>query len=212
MHSVGPVFPCSWKPMIDEDEVRGIVRRYGEPIRRVYDLCAQGTVSPHRWRANSDRRAEVIFAIQGPGEQIWLHTKHNYPRPMFRLPTGGIERDEEVLSALLREIDEETGLSVTIQRFVALLEYRFHSKNQHGENQGKRSIGTFASYIFLVQNEMGEPVCEGNNEVAEFKPILPCQLAEVAANLRNIYGERRAWGHWRAIAHEVLDEALKKQQ
>ena len=202
MHSIAQAFPGTRKLMIDEEEVRCIVQRYGEPIRRTYDLQANGTISTDRWRADSDRRAEVIFAIQGPGDRIWLHTKHNYPRPMFRLPSGGIEPNEDVIDALLREIDEETGLSVTIQRFVALLDYRFHSE---------RETATFASYLFLVQNEECKPQSSGNDEVAEFKAILPCQLTQVATELRNIYGERRAWGHWRSIAHEVLDEVLRKK-
>ena len=198
---VDPAVRSLHKPVIDEEEVQRLASQFGEPLRQTYDVQAAGTTLEQRWRTDSDRRAEVVFAIQGPGKGIWLHTKHNYPHPIFRLPSGGIEWTESVLDALYREIDEETGLEVAVQRFVGLLHYRFH--------RGP-SVVHFASYLFLVQNLEDKLDGLSNEEVAEFRSILPCQLPQVAADLRNILGERRAWGHWRAIAHDVLSEMMKK--
>ncbi|MBV7335400.1 NUDIX hydrolase [Chloroflexi bacterium TSY] len=191
--------------MIDETEVDDLARKYGEPLRHTFDLEATGTILTHRWRIDSDRRAEVIFAIQGPGEQLWLHTKHSYPRPMFRLPSGGIDWDETVVDALFREIEEETRLPVIIQRFVALVTYRFH---RHAAIS-HRPTTQFASYLFWLQNINGSPKPGDNEEVADFKPILPSQLPEVVSDLRNIWGDRRSWGQWRALAHDVLFDYMK---
>lgn len=201
MNVVNPAVRSSRMPMIDEEEVNRLASQFGEPLRRTYDVQAAGTTLEQRWRTDSDRRAEVVFAIQGPGKCIWLHTKHNYPHPIFRLPSGGIDWDERVLDALHREVEEETGLEVVVDRFVALLHYRFHRG---------ASVAHFASYLFLVQNLEGNLENQTNAEVAEFRSILPCQLPQVAADLRNILGERRAWGHWRALAHDVLSEIMKK--
>lgn len=218
------------RPMIDESEVGELAETYGVPIRRRYEVKAGGSILQYRWRKDTDRRAEVIFAIQGPGEQIWLHTKHRYERPMFRLPTGGIDWDEPVLAALLREIKEEAGVAVKVERFVALLEYQFY---QVGAQATERAVGGtqsqapnqghledapepsgtragFASYLFLVKNLDGQLAAHDNEEVAEFKPIMPRQLIQVAADLRNVLGPRREWGHWRAISHDVLYEAMCK--
>lgn len=205
MYSVNPSHPRPRRPMIDENEVDDLVRKYGEPLRHTFDLEATGTILTHRWRKNSDRRAEVIFAIQGPGEQLWLHTKHTYPRPMFRLPSGGIEWDETVVDALFREVEEETKLPVFVQQFVALLTYRFHRNTPIP----RQSTTQFASYLFLLQNINGNPELEGNEEVADFKPILPSQLPQVASDLRNIWGERQSWGQWRALAHDVLYDFMR---
>lgn len=196
------------KPTIDEGEVRMLAAKYGEPIRRQYDIVATTAQLTRRWREDSDRRAEVVFAIQGPGKAIWLHTKHTYPRPMFRLLSGGVEWDENVEDALLREVEEETSLPVRVERFVALLEYEFHNDKMHSERRAVQ----FASYLFLLRNCNGKPHPEGNDEVAEFHSILPRQLPEVAADLRNIMGERREWGRWRAIPHDVLYEAMMNEE
>lgn len=214
--------------MVDPKEVSELTRAFGEPIRRIYDVKAGGSILRYRWRKDSDRRAEVIFAIQGPGERIWLHTKHRYERPMFRLPTGGIEWDESVMDALMREVKEEAGVAVEVQRFVALLEYHFYqvgpqergltAGNVHPKSGHQTELedacdttttrAKFASYLFLLKNLDGELIAHNNEEVAEFKPVLPRQLTQIAADLCNIMGERREWGHWRAISHDVLYEAM----
>lgn len=217
------------RPMVDQDEVCELASAFGKPIRRLYEVKAGGSILEYRWRKDSDRRGEVIFAIQGPGEQIWLHTKHRYERPLFRLPTGGIELNEPVVDALLREVEEEAGVAVEIERFVALLEYQFYQvapqeqgvaadnvhlkKQAQIDEQSEPSItrAKFVSYLFLVKNLDGRLIAHNNDEVAEFKPILPRQLSQVAADLRNVLGPRREWGHWRAISHDVLYEAMCKR-
>lgn len=187
--------------MVDQSEIRELSRLYGVPLHKQYDVKAGGSILQYRWRKDSDRRAEVVFAIQGPGEQLWLHTKHSYEYPIYRLPTGGVDWDERVEDALRREVAEETGLtSLKIQRFVALIEYRFHRNDSHTR---------FASYLFLLQNMNGKLMAPDNSdEVAEFRPLLPRQLPQASADLRNLIGKRREWGHWRAIAHDVLYESL----
>lgn len=187
------------RPMIDEAEVRHLANLYGIPIHRRYDVQAGGSILKHRWRKDVDRRAEVVFAIQGRCEQIWLHTKHQYEQPIYRLPSGGIELNESVVDAMLREVDEETGLTVQITRFVGLLEYTFHRRD---------AVAHFASYVFLLTNKSDLPPCPDDKEVSGFRSILPSQLPQISADLRNIIGERRYWGHWRALPHDVLHEAL----
>jgi hypothetical protein len=41
-----------------------------------------------------------------------------------------------------------------------------------------------------------------------FRAISPHQLRQLAANLRNLVGKRRAWGEWRALAHDLVYETL----
>jgi len=199
MRSINSALHSPKKSMIDPHEVDELSRKYGAPIRRTFEMRTTDFDLIDRWRYDPDRRAEVVFAIQGPDERIWLHTKHNYPRPIFRLLSGGVEWHECVEDALLREVDEETGLPVEVQRFVALLDYRFHSAE---------IVVRFASYLFLLRNRNGTPHPAGNEEIAEFRAILPGQLPQIAADLRNIIGERRDWGRWRAVAHDVLHEAM----
>jgi 8-oxo-dGTP pyrophosphatase MutT (NUDIX family) len=104
-----------------------------------------------------------------------------------------------VEEALLREVYEETALPVQIQRFVGLIEYRFHYGG---------STVRFASYVFHLYSVGGKPVCHEGELISEFRAVLPGQILQMAVDLRNLLGNRRAWGQWRALAHDLVYEHL----
>jgi ADP-ribose pyrophosphatase YjhB (NUDIX family) len=189
-------------PTIDEDEVAMLVRQYGLPKRLRYAVQADDYIHSYRWRKDSDRRAEVVFAIQNDSGRVWVHAKAHYPLHIFRLPSGGINWDEAVEVALLREVQEETALDVQIERFVGLIEYTFFYGTSTVE---------FASYIFHLSSSGGFPVASEGEDICEFRPVLPRQLSRIALDLRNLSGERRGWGQWRALAHDVVCESLSTQ-
>ncbi len=186
------------RPMICEMELAELARAYGIPLRRTYYIEADEYIRAYRWRAESDRRAEVVFALQDPTGKLWMHCKAHYPSHLSRLPSGGVTWDESIYGALLREIDEETGLTVQVQRFIGLLEYHFH-------HQG--AIVKFASYLFHVHCDQ-PPVPPDSGEIHAFRAIRPSQLLQLTVDMRNMMGERRGWGQWRSLAHDVVYDYL----
>ena len=63
------------------------------------------------------------MVIRRPNGRILLSIKTFYPRGAYRLPTGGIHPGEGVHDALVREAHEETGLDLTVERFLARIAY-----------------------------------------------------------------------------------------
>ncbi len=187
------------RPMIVEDEVQDLMQRYGTPARRAYWIQADDYIRAYRWQPTSDRRAEVVFAIQNPAGQIWLHAKAHYPAHIYRLLSGGVHPNEGVEEALLRELAEETSLDCAIQRFLGLITYHF----TYGDE-----VARFASYIFTLQADFTQPRCERDNEISEFHAVLPSQLGDVSNDLRNLIGDRHGWGQWRALAVDLVHEQL----
>lgn len=185
----------TYLPIIDTDEVEAIAQQYGEPRRRAFKIQADDYIRAYRWRKDIDRRAEVVFAIEDAQGHIWLHAKTHYPRHVFRLPSGGIHWDERVLAALYREVEEETHLAVALQRFIGIIEYQFVD----GDN-----VAHFASYVFHLTAGLERPVAHSREQISEFRAVLPGQLAQTAADLRNLFGDRRGWGQWRALAHDLV--------
>ncbi len=183
--------------MICEEEVTELAHRYGTPVRRIYHIQADDYIRAYRWRSNSDRRAEVVFAIQEPNGKIWMHCKAHYPAHLCRLLSGGVGWHESIHQALIREVKEETGLDVKVQAFIGLLEYRFH----HEE-----SIVKFASYVFHLVCGNQAPALPENDEIHAFRAIVPSQLGQLTVDMRNMIGERRGWGTWRALAHDLMLE------
>ncbi len=187
------------RPTVESDEVATLAARYGDPERWTVALEADEYTRPYRFSDRSDRRAEAVFAVQDQSGGIWLHAKAHYPSHIYRLPSGGINWHEDVEQGLLREIAEETALPVRIERFLGLIEYEFHHENQ---------VAHFASYVFLIHSFGGAPRPNAHEAITDFRLVLPSQLTQTAADLRNLIGDRRGWGQWRAIAHDLVYSAL----
>lgn len=184
-----------------EGEVAALAASYGAPLRRKFTLPADEATRIWRFSGNrSDRRAEVVFAIQDANGGVWTHTKRHYQEHIYRLPSGGINWAETVEAALLREVAEETALDVQITRFLGVLEYRFQYMGQ---------IAPFASYIFLLRSAGGAPQPLLDQSIAGFRLVTVAQLLQTACDLRALPAERRNWGKWRALAHDLVHEALE---
>ena len=187
------------KPVICEEEVHALGRRFGVPARRTLHLQADAYLHAMRWRKVSDRRAEVVFALQDPAGRLWVHAKRHYPPHIYRLPSGGIHPHEAVEDALRREVAEETHLVTEIDRFLGVLDYCFHHAG---------TTARFASYIFLLRCSGETPCPHAAENITEFRCILPGQLRELAADLRNLIGDRRGWGQFRAVCHDLVYDEL----
>lgn len=74
-------------------------------------------------------------------------SKHNY----FKLPGGGVEKGEDLLSALKRECLEETGCQIIVKDEIGkILEYREYDPG------GKLQQKSFC-YLTSVDGQKGEP-------------------------------------------------------
>lgn len=184
---------------ISDDEVQALAARYGAPTRRTFNVQADEYIHGYRWSPHPDRRAEVVFALQDPFDRVWLHAKRHYPAHVYRLPSGGVGLTESIHDALLREVAEETGLVAGVAGFIGLLDCHFHYGG---------AIARFASYIFLLRTDGSLPQVHTDEDISDFCLVLPSQLAQTAADLRNLIGDRRAWGQWRALAHDLVYERL----
>lgn len=90
-----------------------MIRRYGEAVRA----------------GQSYRRRPGVYAILLDGDHI-LATHQAEPVPEFQLPGGGIDKGEQPIAALHREVFEETGWKIDIRhrlgafrRFTYMPEY-----------------------------------------------------------------------------------------
>jgi 8-oxo-dGTP pyrophosphatase MutT (NUDIX family) len=139
---------------------------------------------------------EVCMAILRPSGKFLLQTKQNYPGAVMRLPSGGIHRGERVHAALLREIWEETNLTVQVERFVARIGYRAGA-----------SRSRFFTHLFLVRELSG--VLQSNDpdeKISDWQEVLPEELPLYAEKLRAMTPSWRSWGIFRAASIDILFE------
>jgi len=156
------------------------------------------------WRqilyVRKNRRAEVALHVENKNNEILLHTKTFYPPKIYRIPTGGIHPGENVIDALHRELDEETGFSALFFHQPALLVYKFRNHN--------RSIH-FVSYLFNVQVDGEEPHAKDEEEnITDYRWIYLDQLRETIEQLKDLKDKWHDWGVMRSMPHEIIYNSL----
>lgn len=194
-------------PQSTQDELERLALRFGRPLVRDVELDVSKMFDP---LDRSDRFGEVCMVVRRPGGNLLTMKKTFYPQGAFRLLTGGINSGERILDALLRETYEETGLEVSITRFLAAVAYHVR------DNKGTASaFYTFAFLLDEVRGTLG--VVDEKERVEAFREVRPADLPEMANFLdgigtdysSEIHGNWGDWGQFRAVIHRVVWEALK---
>ncbi len=187
-----------------ETEIEALAARYGAPRRVVADLT-DASFDP---LIKTDRIGEVCMVVRRRNGRLITAVKTFYPYGAYRLLTGGVAPGEGIEAALLREVDEETGLTVAVRRFLAVIEYRAATSAEHG---------LFATFAFLV-DEIGGVLApqDPGERLGGFREVLPEELPALAEALEqvgdihsdDIVGRWRSWGIFRAVVHRVVYAVL----
>ena len=189
--------------LIDDAEVARLQADYGLGQRCQLRIELTESSFDYGWRklvVKRSRRGEVVLAIQRPDGQVLLHTKLFYPPGIYRLPTGGVHPGESVLAGAMRESREETGLGITVTRFLGMVEYDFH--------QAERRM-PFVSYVLLAQADDSIPTPEDESErISGFRYVPVIELRRVADALRHLPEQWADWGMFRALPHNIVADAL----
>lgn len=191
-------------PQTVQDEIVQLSQRYGQPLERLVTLPAKKPFDPLN---KKDRYGEVCMVVRRPNGRLLTMIKTYYPRGAYRLLTGGIDHGEAIFDALLRETTEETGLKVTVNRFLAAVAYRMAGKE----------LPRFYTFAFLLDEVGGTlGVVDEGEQVEDFREIEPDGLPVMADSLEHIstnYSKKidgvwRDWGHFRAVIHRLVYEAM----
>lgn len=176
------------------------VARCGRPREWhcTYDVSSDGFGYWQLVAAN--RSAEVVLPLRRTDGRILLHTKGFYPAGTFRMLTGGIRPGEDLLAAAAREAREETGLQVTIERFLGIIHHLFV--------YGGDSIA-LDSYILLAAgpDEAPHPTDEDEG-ITGYQEVPAEGLLAVAQQLEALPAKWAEWGRFRASPHCLAYEVL----
>jgi ADP-ribose pyrophosphatase len=202
-------------PQSIQDELQQLTTQYGAPeqdgqqalpLVRAETIRTGGKFDP---LSKTDRYGEVCMVVRRKNGRLLTMTKTYYPQHSYRLLTGGINHGEGVLHALLRETREETGLDVSITRFLVAVSYSLPEAPEHP---------IFYTFAFLLNEQNGilESLDE-DEKVENFREITPAELPTLAQHLdhlntsfvKELVGQWNEWGQFRAIIHRLVYEALR---
>jgi 8-oxo-dGTP pyrophosphatase MutT (NUDIX family) len=191
----------SWLPESMQAELAELSARLGSPVTGSTNLGD----SSYLRRVVERRLAEVCMVVRRPGGRLLVFRKPFYPAGIFRLLTGGVEPKESILDALLREVNEETGLTTEVERFLAAATYLGDGRPQ------------FASFAFLLDERSGIlGALDQDEQVEAFREVEPAHLLEIAEQLERLPNEHNDvlgdtihdWGLLRALNHRLVWQAL----
>ncbi|MFZ5815907.1 MAG: NUDIX hydrolase [Bacillota bacterium] len=99
----------------------------GRPAERVwrYPIRPQEMQMVVSSTRGQTRLHDVTLFIFNPAGQVALIRKHGYPPGAWRAPGGGTVPGEELVDGAVREALEETGLQVTIDRYLLRVRVTF---------------------------------------------------------------------------------------
>jgi len=223
-----------------EEEVKALAQEWGQPrlVERRIPVAAGLTEKTVR-DFFSDRWGEVVMVIRRRLDGlVWVMTKESFPGGLYSLPTGGIRHDEPISGALWRELQEETGFEVRLQRFLAVIRYKpvLAPDDPHphpgplpppspppweGGKGGEREevrveVPGFVSYAFLLEEAKGDhPVVTGGEKILDFRAVAPAEILEIGRQWGRLSGSSKefhdlaAWGMFRSLTHQVVGESLR---
>ena len=197
------------------EDVQALAERWGQPRLIEEQISVAPGLKQETVRDFcADRWGEVVMVIRRAQDGlVWVMTKESFPQGLYSLPTGGIRHGEAVSAALWRELQEETGFEVRLQRFLAVI--RYVPVLASGDPDVSDDVPDFVSYVFLVEEMNGDsPVVTGGEKILDFRAVPPEELLDIAQQWLRLSGSSEefhdltAWGKFRSLAHQVAGDVL----
>ncbi len=183
---------------VTQDMVDAMAARYGVPERATFLFPVKDDeFSFIRSTQKNERRHDVTLYIH-KDDAIIVIAKHHYPPGMYRAPSGGLHPGESFECGIAREVMEETGTQIELERF--LLESHVTFTN---------SIGTipWTSFVFQARYVTGDFVFTDTREIRE---VRTAKLTEFAAYAQIMRSMEVGGLHYRAALHERVEPLLER--
>lgn len=158
---------------ISDEIVREMEKKYGRPeeLSFAYEMSERefGVVLGSQ---KHGRAHDVTLFIIKDGKLVVIK-KPMYPPGAYRAPSGGINPGEPFEEGALREAYEETGLVVTLNKYILRAKVRFSHRS---------SVIKWTSHVFTASSIGGDLQPIDTHEICEARLVT---LDELMGSIRN---------------------------
>jgi len=187
----------------NQEEYINICKKFNiKPVHKQVDLNFENKDFFERMKnlVSSDRRGEVVFCVLRPDGKIITTTCESYPKDIYRIPTGGLGYEEDIIKAVFREVKEELGLEVEIIKFGGVIKINFTYEKDNF---------MFYSYLFILKELKGRLLLDAlDNEISDVKEVSLEELQFAVEKLNHIKDKWKDWGRFRYITSNGIIELL----
>lgn len=180
------------------EEIRRMEGLYGAPaIERMSFEMEDREWEILRGSQVSGRSHDVTLFVFREGE-LAVIAKHAYPPGLYRAPSGGVSPGETMEEGAFREMREETGLGVRLDRYLLRVHVDF---TRRGE------VIHWTTHVFVGEPLAGDIVSRDPEEVREARWM---SLEELSGPVREGLLASGSTGlRYRALLHDRVMEALR---
>jgi ADP-ribose pyrophosphatase YjhB (NUDIX family) len=183
---------------VDDAVLEDVRVRYGDPVV----LPWRGEISDAEWSIathNPARTHDVTLFILDPSERLALIRKPHFTGGVWRPPGGGVKPGEDFAAGAVREALEETGLRVSLERYLVASDALF-------TNAGREL--RWRTHVLLARTDDEELAPEDPGEIAAARWGT---LGELGGDLREtLLATGRAFWRYRVDLHDAALAALAR--
>ncbi len=155
------------------NEIKELEKLYGKPAEKYIDIEMEDEDCFLVKASASKGRNHDVTVFIFKDDKLILIKKHSYPEGVYRAPSGGINRDESVIEGIRREIFEETGTEIQLERYILRVHARFICNGE---------VIPWVSHVFTARYVSGDLIPRDTREVAGIKLST---VEELQSDIRN---------------------------
>lgn len=181
---------------ISEEELDALIEQYGQPERKAFRIPASQEEIDFIKSTRRDGRYHDFTLYIFKGDRVIVNAKHFYPPGLYRAPSGGVNKGEDILTGIQREAMEETGCRIELSHFLLRTEVDF---------VGDSDNVVWRSFVFQARYVDGDFKFTDHDEIRELRLA---RLEEFEQFSRMMLASDRAGFHYRAALHKAVAPLL----
>jgi len=181
---------------VTDDMIARMAREYGRPHEVSYRFeVTDRELRRIRSSQKQGRNHDVTLYIR-KGDQLVVIAKHMYPPDLYRSPSGGLNPGESFEVGIAREVAEETGCRIRLDRFLLQTSVDF----VHGDD----SL-FWRSFVFMADYVDGDLKFTDHHEI---RSVRMADWSDFESYGRIMRQTDIGGLHYRAALHETVVELL----
>ncbi len=181
---------------ISEQELADLAERYGEPERKTFHVPSSLEEIEFIKGTRRDGRYHDFTLYIFQDDKVIVNAKHFYPPGLYRAPSGGVNKGEDIVVGIMREAMEETGCQIELERFLLRTDVDFASEADNVK---------WRSFVFQARYVSGDFQFTDHDEIRE---VRLANLDEFEQFSRTMLASDRAGFHYRAALHKSVAPLL----